>query len=282
MGLDFTDAFIREVKPCLDSHWANAKIRCGDFGFFFYEGRRLEYLDRLDTSDSTGFSCMFYNCDSLTTIPEYDTSKGTSFYSMFFQCFSLTTTPELDTSNGTNFSHMFDGCGSLTTTPELDTSNGTNFSYMFRNLRSVTAIPALDTSKGTNFNNMFEGCMSLTTISGLDVGSGTSFDNMFKHCSSLANVYLYNIRQSIRLSDNATYGRSLTVDSLVHAIRELCTTTTAQKLSISSTNLAKIADLYCKVTDSTNEKMPMELCESTDEGAMTLSDYAALKNWTIV
>ena len=47
------------------------------------------------------------------------------------------------------------------------------------------------------------------------------------------------------------------------------------------TNLAKIADLYCKVTDDANEKKPMELCESTDEGAMTLTAYAALKNWQL-
>ena len=57
--------------------------------------------------------------------------------------------------------------------------------------------------------------------------------------------------------------------------------TSSQPLTIGSANLEKIAGLYCRITDDTHEKKPMELCESTDEGAMTLHNYASEKNWLI-
>ena len=57
--------------------------------------------------------------------------------------------------------------------------------------------------------------------------------------------------------------------------------TSSQTLTIGSANLEKIAGLYCRITDDTNEKKTMELCESTDEGAMTLVDYALEKGWNI-
>ena len=34
-------------------------------------------------------------------------------------------------------------------------------------------------------------------------------------------------------------------------------------------------------TDAAHEKKTMELCESTDAGAMTLTDYALTKGWSI-
>ena len=188
---------------------------------------------------------------------------------------------KVDTSNGTNFTSMFSGCSEITTIPELDTSNGTNFSSMFYNCKSITTIPELDTSNGTTFDNMFSSCSKITTIPKLDVSNGTTFGNMFSKCSALENLYLYNIRKTIQIGSSTSWGHLLTVDSLVHTIKELCTATTSQTLTIGSANLNKIAGLYCRITDDTNEKKPMELCESTDEGAMTLHDYASEKNWLI-
>ena len=163
----------------------------------------------------------------------------------------------------------------------IDTSNGTNFTSMFQNCSILTTAPELDTSNGTNFTQMFYNCSNLTTIPKFDASNVTDFSQMFYNCKLLTNLYLCNIRKSIKIGSGTSWGHKLTVDSLVHTIKELCTVTSSRTLTIGSANLEKIAGLYCRITDATNEKKTMELCESTDEGAMTLHDYASEKNWLI-
>lgn len=190
---------------------------------------------------------------------------------------------KLDTSNVDNFGYLFYDGETLTTIPELDTSNGTKFEYMFMQSGIVT-VPELDTSNGTNFNSMFYSCSALTTIPKLDLQSvetGNKLTDMLSYCYKLTDLYLYNIRKTIKIGSGTSWGHLLTVDSLVHTIKELCTVTSSQTLTIGSANLEKIAGLYCRITDATNEKKTMELCESTDEGAMTLVDYALEKGWNI-
>ena len=164
---------------------------------------------------------------------------------------------------------------------KIDTSNGTNLSSMFNSCSSLTTIPELDTSNCTDFTYMFNGCSSLTTITELNLEKCSNTNSMFGSCKNLTNLYLYNIRISIKIGSGTSWGHLLTVDSLVHTIKELCTVTSSHTLTIGSANLNKIAGLYCRITDDTNEKKPMELCESTDEGAMTLVDYALKKGWNI-
>ena len=187
----------------------------------------------------------------------------------------------IDTSNGTNFDSMLYNCSRLTTVPKLNTSKGTDFSGMFFSCQSLTSIPDLDTSNGTDFGNMFFACISLTTIPELNIGNGTKFNNMFNGCSSLTNLTLLNIRHSITIGAGTSWGHLLTVDSLVHTIQELCAASSSQTLTMGSANLNKIANIYCKVIDGSNEKKTMELCGSTDTGAMTLAAYANMKNWNL-
>ena len=169
----------------------------------------------------------------------------------------------------TDFSYFHCAGARLELLGKLDTSNSTSFSYMFSECGNLTTIPELDTSKGEKFTYMFRSCKSLTTIPKLDISNGYEFTAMFASCAALTNLYLYNIRRSIQIGSGTSWGHLLTVDSLVHTIKELCASKYSNTLTIGSANLEKIAGLYCRITDDTNEKKTMELCESTDEGAIT-------------
>ena len=76
------------------------------------------------------------------------------------------------------------------------------------------------------------------------------------------------------------------LDTLLNTIQELVDTGSSKNLTIGSANLEKLANVYVKLTgeaeeDETLPKLPFEVCESTDEGAMLISEYVALKKWSI-
>ena len=256
-------------------------IKFDDCTEIFKENRRLGYIDKFDFSETTNMSSMFHGCSSLTTIPQMNTSKVTNMSSMFDGCRSLTTIPQMNTSKVITMSSTFSGCTSLTTIPQMDTSDVTRTDYMFYNCRSLTTIPQMDTSKVTNMSSMFSGCSSLTTIPQMDTSDVTNISSMFSGCSSLTNLDLRNIKVNLQIGSGTSWGHLLTVDSLVNTIKELVTQTSYKTLTMGTANLEKIANLYCKIIDDTDPKKTMELCESTEEGAMTLTDYAQLNKWNI-
>ena len=104
---------------------------------------------------------------------------------------------------------------------------------------------------------------------------------MFNGCANLTNLDLRNIKVSLQIGSGTSWGHLLIVDSLVNTIKELVTQTSYKTLTMGTANREKIANLYCKIIDNTDPKKTMELCESTEEGAMTLTDYAQLKKWNI-
>ena len=128
---------------------------------------------------------------------------------------------------------------------------------------------------------MFAGCEKLTTIPQMDISSATNVSSMFSYCRSLTNLDLRNIKLNLQIGSGTSWGHLLTVDSLVNTIKELMTQTSYKTLTMGTANLKKIVNLYCKIIDDTDPKKTMELCESTEEGAMTLTDYAQLKKWNI-
>lgn len=240
----------------------SSKIKISDMHYFCYNGVRVDCIKNIDTSECTKFTDMFLNASTITSIPEFDTSSGVEF------------------------KEMFKGCNALTTInmAKLHTGECEDLRNVFQDCYVLTAVPKLDTSSCTNFSGMFDYCKALTDVEDIDMSRATYTSQMFRYCESLANLRLYNLRCSVALQGD-NYGKvwecPLTVDSIVHTIKELCKVENQQTLTIGSTNLAKIAALYCRVTDDTTEKIDMELCESTDTGAMTLSAYAALKNWAL-
>ena len=285
--------------------WETTSIKFDDCTELFKNGKRLEYLDKLDFSETTNMISMFDGCSSLTTIPQMDTSNVTNMGSMFRGCSSLTTIPQIDTSNVTNMLYMFSrctklttvpqmdtsnvtnmgamffGCSSLITIPQMDTSNVTNMDSMFSDCTKLTTIPQMDTSNVTNMGSMFDSCSSLTTIPQMDMSNVTNASSMFKVCRNLTNLDLRNIKINLQIGSGTSWGHLLTVDSLVNTIKELVTQTSYFTLTMGASNLRKITNLYCKIIDDADPKKTMELCESTEEGAMTLIDYAQLKKWNI-
>lgn len=225
-----------------------------DFGYFCNNNRRIDDLNHIDTS------------------------KGDSFTYMFLKCSSLTNIPLLDTSSGTDFSYMFSECAALTTIPPLNTNKGRLFTNMFKNCSSLITVPPLDTGMGEDLKYMFNGCSALTTVQSINLNNSTSANYMFSACQSLTELYLYNIKTSITIGSGTTYGHLLTLDSLIHTFNELIPGT-GLTLTMGNANIEKITGLYCKVVDITDGKLPMELCVSTDEGAMLVTEYIRGKGW---
>jgi len=102
---------------------------------------------------------------------------------------------------------------------------------------------------------------------------------------------LRNIKTNLQVGSGTSYGHLLTVDSLIHLIKELRDTGFSKTLTIGSANLEKLANVYVRTIDITDEmraeddlideKLPFVVCESTDEGCMLIKDYVNFKNWKL-
>ena len=239
-----------------------------------------------------GCSYLFYQYGKLTSVPQIDTSKVTDMSYMFSLCTSLTTIPLLDTNSVTNITGMFNGCTSLPTIPLLDTSRVTSMGYIFYGCNVLTNVPEIDTSKVTNMSFAFYQCKELTNLPSLDMRSVTSATNIVYGCKKLTNIAFRNIKSNFDIGGGQTTGLPFTVESLINTIYELIKQASQKTLTIKSPNLAKLANVYVKLVEITDEmraeddlidvKYPFVVCESTDEGAMLITDYASdIKNWTI-
>lgn len=187
---------------------------------------------------------------------------------------------KVDGSSATNWGNCFAGNTTITEFPKnLDTSNGSQLNAICQNCTKLVSAK-LNIKFANNLGYAFSGCTVLETLE-LDLGNKPSSTVSFLYnCKALKNLWFFNIYRSIQIASGTTYGHLLTVESLVHTIKELCKASN-QTLTIGAANIEKIANLYCKVIDFENEKMPFELCESTDEGAMPLTEYPFLKGWQI-
>lgn len=295
--------FINEAKPALSRH-SGSGGGGGDTGTDELE-TRIEELEaelansevcvnfyNARTNNGTDCSNLFSSCTSLTTAPLFDTSSATNLGSMFNGCASLATVPLYDTSSATNMGHMFYKCASLTTVPLFDTSSVTTMGCMFQDCTSLTTVPLFDTSSVTTMGSMLNNCKSLTTAPPFDIRSATAVGSMFAACRSLTECWLRNISANLQVGSGASYGNLLTTESLIHLIRELRNVGSARQLTIGTANLEKLANTYVRLIDITDEmraeddlideKLPFEVCESTDDGAVLITDYALEKKWTIL
>lgn len=292
--------------------------------FAGYRGESLDdILNGVDTSLVSDFSYKFDRASGITSLPELNTQNGTNFKYMFNGATNLQSVFEIDFAKAQSADYMFQGCSSLPYVKiknmdkntkaitisnmfvgadisggvdGLDLSKTTNLGNFMKNSNIVEFVH-LETSKCTGFASAFYGCTKLKTLA-LDLysASGSSaFSSTLYNTSSLENLTLKNIRQTgLTIGSGTSYGHLLTVDSLVNTIKELwdySSGTATKTLTMGTANLEKIANVYVKLVDVTDEmiaedqyiasKKPCVVCESTDEGAMLITEYATSKMWTL-
>jgi surface protein len=204
---------------------------------------------------------------------------------------NVTVAPFLDTSNVTDMSHMFRNCRALTEVPLYDTSNVTDMISMFNAAQKMKVAPLLDTSKVTKAEYMFNSDFALEVIPAYDFRSATLLGRFTVDCIKLQEIWIRNIKANITIGSGSSYGHLLTLESLIHLIYELRNTGSTKTLTIGSVNIEKLANVYVKtilITDDMraedeliDEKLPFEVCESTDENAVHITDYVLEKNWVI-
>lgn len=271
--------------PLIDT----SKVTSADY--MFSNAHKLVELPELDFSKINSASYMFNNCIKLTKLPTSMNNmkiSGEADY-MFNSCWELTEIPSIDISSAYSFYSFLDGCCKLTTVSHLDFSNAGDLIQTFNCCSLIKEIPEIKSKKVWRICNIFQSCSSLETVHGLNLISLTKDANAeraFYNCKKLTNLNVTNIKVSLQVA-SGTWGNLLTLDSLIGLCKECIKQSSSKTLTVGTINLEKIADVYVKFTDSsvttisTGAKGEVEVCESTDEGAMLISDYMALKNWTL-
>ena len=268
-------------------------------------------LSNFNTSNVTDTGYMFNNCTGLTSldVSSFDTSNVTVMSGMFYGCENLQTLNlfPLELKRGDKIDNMFQNCKNLT---NIDLSNWTctnwaGNSNIFMNCSSLVEIDLspLKLENSKVFEGalaMFSGCTNLKKIKGVLNFYGQSYayntgaQNIFLNCVNLEEVTLMNIKQNLILGSGTSYGTKITNATLINTIQQLWDysgTSTTKTLTLSTASKNNIANIYVKLIDVTEEmlaedqyagnKKPCVVCEPTDEGAMTLTEYATSKNWAI-
>lgn len=248
--------------------------------FYNAEGELVDggYKDMLQRKVDVTKSCyglfQTFPDEDMSWVKNLDTTGTRTMEQMFYECKNVIS---LDLSNFVTddvitMSNMIGQCTNL----EILTLSGFN------------------TSKVTEFNGFCNGCSKLKTVIGtIDLISASNTSNMLPWNDKLETFMVKNIRKNLQLGLSTVIGSKLSNESLINAIQELwdLTDSTSQTLTLSTTSKNNIATIYVKLVDITEEmiandpyianKKPCVVCDASDEGAMTLTEYAISKNWAI-
>ena len=298
--------------------WNTSNVK--NFSQCFYNCPSLKSLPNWDFSNATSLDNCYYSCKNLSGTINLNIPNATNIQNIFRICSNINEVNLiLGKSKIGNLTYAFNSCRNLEKITLSDTSAVTNIYGAFYaceklqnisnlNLKNVTnayqafgytAIENFDnlfSNKVSNFTSTFTGCKALKNceIDMLSTTNNNYANTLFSGCASLTNLKLHNVKVNLTIGSGTSWGHLLTVDSLVNTIKELwdySSASSTHKLSMGSANLPKIANIYVKLITPTqeqieadpyiNNKKPCELCESTDEGAMTITAYANSKHWTL-
>ena len=220
-----------------------------------------------------------------------DRTKSCKYLFYYYPENNIDYISKLDTSRVTDMSNMFQN-SQISSAPTLNTSTVTNMQNMYSSCTNLLTHDGLDISSATSIYGLFMGCSKLTDIGEIDLINNPNVNSIIQNCNQLVTFSFKNIKNTITLGSNAM--TKITADTIINTYKELwdySAGTTTYKLTIGSTNQAKVASVYVKLITPSEEqiaadaniinKMPCEVCESTDDGAMLISDYVTLKGWTL-
>lgn len=264
----------------------------------FVEGGYKDMLNRrLAVKKSCSELFLSFTDEDMSWVNKLDTTGVTAMNSMFSGCRNakIIDVSKFNTSNVKKMNYMFNDCQAVLELDcsSFDTKNVTSMDAMFFQNFALQKLDVsnFDTSNVTSADSMFYNCTALKTLdlSSFDMGKFNDTTSLFYGCSALEDVTLKNIKFSLRFYQSP----KLSNETLINIFKELwdLTGSTSQTLSLSSKSKTNIANIYVKLIEVTDEmiandpyitnKKPCVVCESTDEGAMTLTEYMILKNWSL-
>lgn len=277
-----------------------------DFSYLFYQAYKLKSLPELKSKVVKNINYMLANQNmnqafNSATLEEIDLTglEGEAVYCNYLVNYrsnfkKIIFSPNLKITNLKNgFTMGYQPYASLEQIEGLNTSECTDFSGAFSSQQKLKSLLLNNTSKGTTFSNMCLSCTSLVTVETIDLISATSASSLVNGCTKLENLTVKNVKINLQIGSGTSYGRLLTDESLINTAKELwdMTGSTSKTLTASTDSKARFDAIYVKLVDVTDEmraedeyidnKKPCVVCESTDEGAMTLKEYVVSKNWAL-
>lgn len=196
-----------------------------------------------------------------------------------------------DTENLERIPNMFARNGKLKYVPMLDFRKATSAYYMFSQCSALEEIPLFELSNNGDFQGMFTSDFALKVVPAYDMRSAWATTNMVNGCTNLEEIWVKNINCPLQVGSGDSYGHLIKVECLIHLIYELRYHKATRTLTMGNVNLEKLANVYVRLVEITDEmraeddlideKLPFEVCESTDEGATQIVQYAKFKNWNI-
>ena len=243
---------------------------------YFFSSYREDWINetikRLDFSNKTIFNRLCAYNAHIYNIPlelqkMLNNVSIQSIQSAFYSCYSLQEITGIILNEDNDMNSFCENCDNLKVV-NFEANNVKNMSYAFQSCDNLETVQTITMSL-----NQFETC----------------FNNAFYWCKKLTNLTIKNIKSNLQVGSGSNWGHLLTLDSLIGLCKECINTGSALTLTVGSANLEKIQNSgkYFKFVDSSvteiavDEKGEIEECDSTVTGSFTITDYMAMKNWTL-
>ena len=200
---------------------------------------RLKKAPNISTVKVTNWYGAFYQCKSITEL-NLETQSATDMRETFSNCGSLVKVSLSNVSKVLSFDRIFQDCINLKEVSGLETTYG-NFTMnqMFSGCKALVNAPMVNLSEVKSTSQMFYGCSSLVNVPIYDLTSVTDTSYMFSYCSNLETIHMININTNLDIHASTKFTR----EALLEIIGNLkAQTSGSKKLTMGSTNLAKLTD----------------------------------------